>query len=184
MSYYDDNAREYIDKTINCDMRAQYSMLLKYVKKGTLLDVGFGSGRDMLYFKSKGFEVFGIDPTLAFCNHARSLDLNVEQSTIENYNTNKKFDVIWVCASLLHCKDLNSAFKKCYDLLKQNGIMYVSLKVGEGEENIDNRYFHYVSHDSLSSIIYKNNFKVLKECITEDSLSNRNVDWINCILTK
>ena len=52
-NYYDINAKEYIESTINCDMSLHYQKFLKYLPKtGKILDVGFGSGRDMIYFKS------------------------------------------------------------------------------------------------------------------------------------
>ena len=39
----------------------------KYLpKKALILDIGFGSGRDMIYFKSIGYEVEGIDTSLEF----------------------------------------------------------------------------------------------------------------------
>ncbi len=184
MNYYDENATEYIDKTFNCDMEAQYDLMLEFVNNGLLLDVGFGSARDMLYFKSKGFDVYGIDPTKDFCDHAKQLGFKVEQATIEEYRTNTKFDVIWACASLLHCKDINKVFLKCYDLLNSNGVLYVSLKLGKGEETIDGRYFHYVTQEELNAIVKASGFMALKETVTKDSLSNRDVSWINAVLRK
>ena len=44
-NYYDVNAKEYIESTINCDMSFHYQKFLKYMPKaGKILDVGFGSG--------------------------------------------------------------------------------------------------------------------------------------------
>ena len=184
MNYYDKNATEYIDKTIDCDMRAQYDLLLEFAKPGTLLDVGFGSARDMLYFKSIGFDVFGIDPTKAFCDHAKRLGFKVEQSTIEEYRTNNKFDVIWACASLLHCKDLRKSLNNCYYLLNSCGILYVSLKLGNSEEIVGGRYFHYISQFEFNRFVKLLGLEVLKETVTQDSLSDRNIQWLNCVLRR
>ena len=184
IKYYRDTAKEYIEKTIDCNMQAQYDMLLDYIRGGTLLDVGFGSARDMLYFQKEGFDVFGIDPTEEFCVHAKKLGLKVKQESIENYTTNKTFDVIWACASLLHCKDLNVAFEKCYKLLNHNGIMYISLKMGEGEDFVDGRYFHYVTKSDLNELLIKNGFLIVKESITTDALSNRDIKWMNAIIKR
>ena len=53
MDFYKKYAMNYINKTKNIDMSEIYDYFLKYTTtKGKLLDVGFGSGRDMLYFKS------------------------------------------------------------------------------------------------------------------------------------
>lgn len=57
MSYYNDHAKEYIDNTLNCDMSHLYNDFIKYLKEhDKVLDIGFGSGRDSLYF-SKHFDV-------------------------------------------------------------------------------------------------------------------------------
>ena len=56
--YYEENAISYIKDTLECDMSSQYKLLEKYLKAGSkILDIGFGAGRDMLYFKSKGYDV-------------------------------------------------------------------------------------------------------------------------------
>ena len=57
MKYYSDNSKQYIDSTINCDMAEQYNLFLKYFSGKSILDVGFGSARDMLHFQSLGYIV-------------------------------------------------------------------------------------------------------------------------------
>jgi 2-polyprenyl-3-methyl-5-hydroxy-6-metoxy-1,4-benzoquinol methylase len=44
---------------------------LSFIKdKGTIIDIGAGSGRDMKYFKDKGFKVEGIDASNDLCRLA------------------------------------------------------------------------------------------------------------------
>lgn len=178
MSYYSDNAENYISSTINCDMKAQYDMFLKYFTGRTILDVGFGSARDMLYFKSLGFDVFGIDPEEKFCRNAEEKGLETECTTIEKFETVRKFDGIWACASLLHCRDINGAVSKLKELLNPGGIMYISLKLGDGEKTENGRYFHYVSEDDIISVCQNYKLEVLSTEITNDTL-NRELQWIN-----
>ena len=47
-----------------------------FQKKIKILDIGFGSGRDSLYFKNKGFNVYSIDNVKEFCDYAKSLGLD------------------------------------------------------------------------------------------------------------
>lgn len=49
-----------------------------------------------------GFQVFGIDPTPMFVKNAKKLGLNVLNNSIEEYQSEQKYDGIWACASLLH----------------------------------------------------------------------------------
>ena len=51
-NYYKDNKEEFISSTINCDMSFHYNLFEKYLPdlSKIILDIGFGSGRDSLYF--------------------------------------------------------------------------------------------------------------------------------------
>ena len=42
MSYYTENSAKYIEDTFNLDMSEQYNLFMKYVPRGTILDLGFG----------------------------------------------------------------------------------------------------------------------------------------------
>ena len=54
MKYYKEHYQEYIESTITNDVKDNYQMVEKYLHKGDrILDVGFGSARDMLYFQDK-----------------------------------------------------------------------------------------------------------------------------------
>ena len=72
-NYYELNAKRFYDDTIECDMSIQYQFFLKHINKsnGKILDLGFGSGRDMIYFASLEYKVIGIDPTTAFVDMMR-----------------------------------------------------------------------------------------------------------------
>ena len=185
MTYYNKHAKEYINNTKDVDMKEYYVIFESYLKSNSkILDVGFGSGRDSLYFKNKGYDVVSIDPIKEFCDNAKSIGLdNVIQISIEDIEYNNEFDSIWACASLLHLKSnqLVDVFNKCYKALKDNGVMYVSFKYGDFEGVIDDRYFTYLNEDSLTNIIDQTNFIIDKLWISEDKL-NRNVKWLNVIL--
>ena len=126
--YYEQNADKFIVDTINCNMNDLYHLFEKELTNPkTILDLGFGSGRDSKYFHSKGYDVYAIDPSKAFCEHALKIGIpNVYNIEAQAMNFENKFDGIWACASLLHIPStqLNSVFKKCYQALKPNGIMY------------------------------------------------------------
>ena len=134
-NYYKSNKEEFINSTINCDMSDQYNLFEKYLNSNTktILDIGFGSGRDSLYF-SKKYEVYSIDPLEEFCEHAKTLGLkNVYCMKVQELDFVDKFDGIWACASLLHVAsyELVYVLERCYKSLKENGIMYCSFKNGE-----------------------------------------------------
>ena len=116
MNYYNKHASEYINNTKDVDMKEYYEVFESYLKPNCkILDVGFGSGRDSLYFKNNGYIVTSIDPIKEFCEYGKSIGLdNVIQMSIEDINYNNEFDAIWACASLLHLrsKKLVEVFNK------------------------------------------------------------------------
>lgn len=187
MNYYNKHAKEYINNTKDVDMKEYYNIFESYLNPNSkILDVGFGSGRDSLYFKNKRYEVVSIDPIKEFCDNGKSIGLdNVIQMSIEDIEYNNEFDAIWACASLLHIKSnqLVDVFNKCYKALKDNGVMYVSFKYGDFEGIIDNRYFTYLTEEKFTNIINQTNFKIDKLWINEDKL-NRVVKWLNVVLKK
>lgn len=188
MSYYSEHAQEFIDNTIDCDMSEQYRLFEKYLnKKGAILDIGFGSGRDSLYFKSKGYKVYSIDPEVKFVKHAKELGLdNVFLLHAEDMNFQNMFDGIWACASLLHIKsvDLNVVFKKCDCALKNNGIMYASFKYGEFEGVRNGRIYLDLNETNLISYLQSTNLKVIRQLISKDVRPGREEKWYNVVLVK
>ncbi len=62
IDYYNENAKEYFDKTFKLDMSPIYSEFLSELRpKDRILDVGCGSGRDSKYFLEHGYDVVSID---------------------------------------------------------------------------------------------------------------------------
>ena len=186
--YYKEHAQEFIDSTFNCDMSVQYHFFEKHLKgKGTILDIGFGSGRDSLHFKSKGYEVYAIDPEKKFVEHAKELGLaNVFQKMVEDLSFTNMFDGIWACASLLHLKsiELNYALKKCSKALKKSGVMYASFKYGTFEGKRSDRYYLDLTENSIKDYLKDTKLSLIEFSITEDVRPDRTEKWLNVILKK
>lgn len=187
-NYYKDNKLEFIKNTINCDMSFHYNLFEKYLNNNakTILDIGFGSGRDSLYFSNK-YEVYSIDPVEEFCNHGKELRLkNVYCMKVQELVYANMFDGIWACASLLHIPsyELVDVLNRCYNALKYNGVMYCSFKYGEYEGERNGRFFLDLIEERFRQYVSKTKFQILETCITEDVRQDRNEKWLNVILSK
>lgn len=184
--YYQENAKEYIGKTMNADVSDLYSKFEKYLRPGSkILDLGFGSGRDSLYFLSKGYEVYSLDPCQAFIEHGKEIGLpHVLQSRAEDLDLNDAFDAIWANASLLHVASdkLKDVFLRCAKALKENGIMYCSFKYGDFEGERDGRYYVDLTDEAIGKYT-RDVFKIKEAFATSDSLG-RDDAWINFLLCK
>ena len=188
MDYYKEHSKEFIEDTFNCDMSEQYRFFEKHLKgKGTILDIGFGSGRDSLYFKSEGYEVYAIDPEEAFVKHAKEIGLdNVYQLKAEDIKFENMFDGIWACASLLHVKsvELKKVFKKCALALKNNGVIYASFKYGSFEGQRNGRYYLDLDKNSLEEVLDNTDLQIVEILLSNDVRPEKKEKWINVIAKK
>lgn len=187
IKYYNDNSEEYIKNTFCVDMSFLYQKFEKYLNKNSkILDIGFGSGRDLIYF-SKKYEAYGIDLCENFVNHLKVMGYtNVTKQGVEDFSFDFKFDGMWACASLLHIKkeNLNQAIENCLKYLSKGGVFYFSFKQGDYCGEINGRYYHYLNLDFLNSILKDLNCKIIESFFTDDNLKDRNEKWINIILQK
>lgn len=184
--YYQENAKEYIGKTMNADMSFFYSKFEERLHPGSnILDLGFGSGRDSLYFLSKGYGVYSLDPCQAFIEHGKEIGLpHVMQASSEDLDLNDAFDAIWANASLLHVASskLKCVFLRCAKAIKEGGIMYCSFKYGGFEGERDGRYYVDLTEETITKYI-GNEFEIEETFISSDSLGRGN-KWLNVLLKK
>ena len=182
--YYSNNATEYISNTQSADMSEHYGRFLPYLPDGAkILDVGFGSGRDMLFFASKGYHVVGVDNVPEFVSSAKQKGLDVQLADLHNLTFNQEFDGIWACASLLHSNDLPCAFRNIAKALKVGGHIYLSMKFGSGTSVENGRFFHYIDEQKLRQLCELSQLYIV-EIYKSDDLLNRNNGWLNAVITK
>lgn len=182
--YYSINSEDYISTTKNVDMSEHYNRFIPFLKKGaTILDVGFGSGRDMHFFANMGYNVYGVDNVNEFVDNAKRDGLNVQLCDFHNLPYVEKFDGIWACASLLHSNDLPLAFENLYRALKSGGYIYLSMKYGNGTSVENGRFYQYINEGALKTLCENANLSII-EIYNSTDLLKRNNGWINAVLTK
>jgi SAM-dependent methyltransferase len=179
MDRYTKDYLNYIKETKDIDMSEQYELFMKYVPKGSkILDAGFGSGRDIAFFKQH-YDVTGIDLSSEFVSYVKeNIHPNVHQMDILNLKFDEKFDAIWACASLVHfdLQETIHALNQFHKLLIQPSILYVSLKQNEGSIILSNR--EYQLDNFLDSISFSFN---LIDLLSNSSHHNKQ-SWFSLIL--
>jgi 2-polyprenyl-3-methyl-5-hydroxy-6-metoxy-1,4-benzoquinol methylase len=105
IDYYNKQADQFIQSTLNVDMEALYQPFLEQLAHDAyILDLGCGSGRDTLAFRKKGYHVDAIDYSEELVKKATELTgLKVRYQSFYDLAEYETYDGIWACASLLHC---------------------------------------------------------------------------------
>lgn len=190
INYYDINAKEFVEGTLNVDFKATQDKLInKLPAKGYILDFGCGSGRDTKYFLAKDFNVDAIDGSIELCKIASEYtNIKVRHMYFNELSIVNKYDGIWACSSILHLSldDLVDVFKRMSKALKDEGIIYTSFKYGNFSGERNGRYFTDMTEDSFAKLIANvDNLKVEEQWITADVRPQRgNEKWLNLILRK
>ena len=186
MDFYEKNAKEYIERTINADLSSEREELIKLLpEKARILDIGFGSGRDSLAFKNEGFDVTSIDNCEEFCKHGKTIVLNALKMSVQEMTFDNEFDGIWASASLLHVKssELLEVFNIINKALKPQGKFYCSFKYGDFEGIREERYYTDMNQDRMKLLLSKTELYLIKEWIRKD-FEGRDIKWICFIISK
>ncbi|KJW03421.1 tellurite resistance TehB family protein [Rickettsia endosymbiont of Ixodes pacificus] len=129
IQYYNNNAQEFYNRTINADLSDNYKAFTSYLpEKAHILDAGCGVGRDTKYFLSQGYQVTAFDGLTEMVKLAtKETGIDVLHSTFQDVNFKKSFDGVWAQATLLH---VPYVYKKVHAALKPEGIFYASYGYG------------------------------------------------------
>lgn len=189
MNYYDENAQEFFDGTVNADMSSHHEKFLELIpKNGKILDAGCGSGRDTKNFKELGYDVTAIDGSPEMCKLASEFSgINVKHMQFQEISFQNEFDGIWASASLLHVPsdELDSVLRNLKNSLKTHGILYASFKYGDFEGERNGRYFNDLTEDTAIELFEKNDFNVIETWITNDARPTREDErWVNILINK
>lgn len=185
--------------------RIAEEVLKKPIEDMDLLDVGTGSGRDIKYIYSRGIKrVVGIDNSEGFIKILEELQEKgeiPEGSFVKGDMLNipfddKTFDIVRQNASLLHIpittkgEMLDRVLQESYRVLKENGILFVSVKKGEGVQLIDTkdglggRIFQMHTIESITKVLKENSFEILDITEIEEQRNENKINWINLIAKK
>lgn len=188
MDYYKNNARAFVESTLQVDMQPLYQRFLPLLpERAHILDVGCGSGRDAKFFIALGHQVTAFDSSVEIAALAEAeIGHPVEVQRVQDIRYQKQFDGIWACASLLHVpwKELPDVFRRLYQALKPGGVLYASFKYGSGEHERDGRYFTDINEVGLVKLLGQvDGFREVETWVTEDRRPGRDDEqWLNTLL--
>lgn len=188
MEYYNQNAKTYAKTTLNTDVEEIRGRFLAYLgAHASVLDLGCGSGRDLMAFTDAGYLASGIDSAEEMCAIARRHSgCKVYNTTFDEFTPCRQHDGIWAMASLVHLpdRDMPQTLEHIWSWLKKGGIFYASFKDKSGAGvTSDGRMFNGFSLKEVTQLFGTlQGAEVLETWSTQDDV--RNLMWQNIILRK
>ena len=158
IDYYNKYAANVFEESVGLDTGEPIREFLSFLDEGdTILDLGCGSGRDSLSFYEQGYDVTPLDG-------------------------------VWAYNSLIHIPkpELPGIFKRVAKALEEDGIFFLSMRLGDSDGFRGERYFNAFSERELRSLLEQDGyFKVEKEWVSNDIRANHpNTKWIHILARK
>jgi ubiquinone/menaquinone biosynthesis C-methylase UbiE len=167
---YDKDAQWHMEKSFSYDGSAEISKFISMLSGKKVLDVGCGTSNNIKIFLDKNISVEGLDYSEAAIKKSRSLYPNVKFHLMDMLSIDlpdESYDGIWASASLLNIKkkDIPLALKNFRRILKEDGILFVSVKAGDGErfieDNAGKRFFSFFSEQEMKKFLGDAGFETI-----------------------
>jgi len=148
LEFYQDNYRAYHERTFYIDPSSFLEPLAQRLPaEAFILDVGCGSGRDLLWMKKRGFDVIGFEQSPGLAELAReNVGCEVIEGDFETYDFfSILVDAIMLVGAMVHTpyEKFAEIFKNITAAISSHGNVLITLKEGQGERtNADNRTFY------------------------------------------
>jgi len=109
--------------------RAVRQVVLRFMKGGSAMDVGSGSGNFLRCLRESGFRVFGVEPSETGSAYAQSVHgIETFNGTVEAFlasRPNRDFDLVSILNVLEHLKEPAPVLLQLRQLLRSGGILVV-----------------------------------------------------------
>lgn len=197
LSYYENNFIALVNHYELADVNDVQKLLLQTFEQNlTLLEIGCGSGRDASFMTKNYFDITAIDGSKNMIEEAKKIHPELSEKlfhkTLPNdLDFDKKFDGIYSIATLMHLseKDLRKTILKIYDLLNQNGKLFMSVSlfrddVDENGFDDKGRFFLVFSFDKWINLLKNAGFKILEVETNKDGLNRNGIEWLTMVAEK
>lgn len=185
---YDQHAREIADRFWAVDLSHLWEPFCAYLPPNArILDLGCGAGRDAAHFAEQGYLAIGADLSFGMLREAviRSSCPYLQADMTALPFPSTSFEAVWANASLLHLPRelVPGVLADIHKLLNPEGLLYLSLKIGEGEQweqREGQRLFVFFQPEEVFSLLSAAGFTLLQHW-TEPAKS---FEWLNIISRK
>ncbi len=187
--YYQENYKAYHEKTFSIDPSSFLTPLAQRLPaEAFVLDVGCGSGRDLLWMKKHGFEVIGFERSPGLAELAREITgCEIIEGDYETYDFSMiQVDAIMLVGVMVHVprERFSNVFKNITSAITDNGIVLTTLKEGSGDITYPDGRIFYLWEDPMAREIFDTlGFKVCDVSLSVSKTGTGDV-WMSYILEK
>ncbi|MES2756845.1 MAG: class I SAM-dependent methyltransferase [Pseudomonadota bacterium] len=192
LDYYDGNARQFFDGTIDHDVSQNIAALLGAIEAAppfTILDLGCGPGRDLKTFSAMGHRAIGVDGSAQFVEMARAYSgCEVWQQDFVHLDLPAEmFDGIFANAVLFHVPSrvLPKVLDDLYGALKPGAVLFSSNPRGHNEEGWNGpRYGSYYDYDTWAQFMTAAKFSPVHHYYRPPNLPRDQQPWLASVWRK
>lgn len=187
--YYQENCFKYYASTVRVDPSSFLEPLAERLRPlSVILDVGCGSGRDMLWLKERGFSITGFEHSQGLAGLARKHSgCRVIEGDFEQYDfSGFSVDAVILVGAMVHIPHdrFQAALENVLRGLKQKGHVLITLKEGgDLTEASAGRVFYLWQDRELRDIFDTLKFTIVDFSKQVSKLRDTDV-WLGYVLQK
>jgi SAM-dependent methyltransferase len=187
--YYQKNYQAYHEKTFSIDPSSFLKPLARRLPaEAFILDVGCGSGRDLLWMKKRGFDVIGFERSPGLAELAReNTGCEVIEGDFETYDFSSILvDAVMLVGTLVHVphERVPNVLENITSAIPDDGLVLITLKEGSGDlKDPDGRIFYLWEDPKARELLDTLGFRVC-DFSTSVSKTGSGEFWMTYVLDK
>lgn len=150
------------------------------------LEIGSGSGEQLLYFKNRGINVLGVEPSFKLSEYANSIGVNTICDFFDENSSSKiiasygKFDIVLSSYTFDHIPTIDKVLDNIYQVLNDNGLTLIEvhdldLIIDRNEFCLfEHEHYTYLNKETIKSFLSRHGFKVLSYDLLSDKEKRAN----------
>ncbi len=185
--FYEKNHLSYFNSTFKIDSDSFLSPLAKHLNAGdSILDIGCGSGRDLLWGVHRGYKIVGFEQSPGLAELARKhSSCTVIEGDFTSYDfSSLHFSALIYIGSLVHLseEELPLILKSTCRALVAGGFIFITMKEGNGfSQSDDGRVFTLWSRKKLERIFADQHLQIVDFSRQTSKIRSDDV-WLGYVL--
>ena len=187
--YYQIHAVDYHEKILAADPSIFLSPFIEFLPPhARILDIGCGSGRDLLWLKQRGFEPTGLERSASLAKLARGCNgCPVIEGDLETFDfSTGSWHAVMLVGSLVHIphERFRPAIQKILSCLSSSCVILLTLKEGHGKiDCADGRTFYLWNDQVLRDIFAGLNLEMASFFRNASAIGSKE-SWLGYVLKK